>query len=215
MAAPRVIAVLALAASLIAGPAAADVFKWTDELGKVHFTDRLSNVPTGARSAVERIGRATPPSHRLQFSHRSSRAAQPTSRTASQRDAIAPFQREGALMKVNVRINEDLVVPFYVDSGASSVVIPERIARILDLDIGATAPRELALTPGGLTEMKVVQLASVDLNGANVTNLQALVSDRLEYGLLGGAFLRHFNYSVNNEAKTIVLEPVSTGPTDR
>jgi clan AA aspartic protease (TIGR02281 family) len=148
-------------------------------------------------------------SQRLQFIHRTSTVEEPATPESSGEKRVVPFQRHGVLMKVNVRINDTLVEPFYVDTGASSVVIPERLARALDLDVGPTAPRELVLTPAGVTEMKVVELTSLDLSGAKVRNLNALVSDRLEFGLLGGAFLRHFNYSVNSETGTILLEPIS------
>ena len=168
---------------------------------------------TTRQPAIERMGQRVRQSQRLQFTHPRSAATQSAALESSATEAVVPFLREGSLMKVNVRINEDLVEPFYVDTGASSVVIPERVARALELDIGSSAQRELAMTPGGIVEMKVVQLASLDLNGARVNNLRTLVSNQLEIGLLGGAFLRHFNYSVDSDGGMIVLEPASRGET--
>jgi len=208
----HVLAALIFTASLVAGPALAEIYTWTDASGVQRFTDRLENVPAAEQPVVERLEQTVRLSQRLQFIRQTSAVDGPAVPESSREERIVPFERQGALMQVQVRINDSLVEPFYVDTGASSVVIPERLARALGLDVGATAPRELAMTPGGVTSMKVVELASVDLSGAKVKNLRALVSDRLEYGLLGGAFLRHFNYSVNSESGMIFLEPISSEP---
>ena len=208
MAAPRILAILTLASSLVAGPVSAEIYKWADASGAIHFTDRLDNVPAATRTAVEQVRQLSRNTQKLQFSQRSSSSARVPSLSSSPMKAVVPIQREGTLMKVDVRLNDDLVEPFYIDTGATSVVIPERIARALGLNIGATAPREWALTPGGLAQMKVVHLSSLDVNGAKVHDLETLVSSHLDVGLLGGAFLRHFNYSVDTEAGTILLEPI-------
>jgi len=44
---------------LLAGPAQGEVFKWTDENGKTHFTDDIGNIPEKAldKSEAIRMGR--------------------------------------------------------------------------------------------------------------------------------------------------------------
>jgi len=37
---------------ILAGPAGADIYRWVDDQGTVHFTDELSNVPPAARKSA-------------------------------------------------------------------------------------------------------------------------------------------------------------------
>lgn len=55
---PAWIAVLAL---LLSAPALADIFRWEDESGVVHFTDDLSSVPAKYRGRAKDILKTPPP----------------------------------------------------------------------------------------------------------------------------------------------------------
>jgi len=56
----RLAVALSLCALLSALPAAADIYRWVDGQGTVHFTDDLSNVPPSARGAATPFVREGP-----------------------------------------------------------------------------------------------------------------------------------------------------------
>ena len=105
---------------------------------------------------------------------------------------MVPFQQMGSLIKVSVRLNEQVTAPFYLDTAASSVVIPSSVAAALDLEPRSTSKTTYARTANGRVPMSVTKLASVELRGASVKDVDCLISDPLEVGLLGASFLRHF-----------------------
>lgn len=212
MAFSRVAATVMVLAFCGAAPAGSEIYRWTEASGALRFTDSLEQVPVAWRTTVDRIEAAVRSSTRLQRF----RPVLPVSVAAlhqrlsvgDREDVVVPFRRHGNLMKVDVRLNDHLVAPFYVDTAASGVVLPAQIARELGLEIGPDAPATNTLTANGVVRMTVVRLDSVELDGARVNDLEGLVSDQLEVGLLGGAFLRHFNYSIDGTTGTISLEPI-------
>jgi aspartyl protease family protein len=81
------------------------------------------------------------------------------------------------------------VVEFLVDTGATSVVLTtadaERVGLVLDKDRFDVIGRGAS----GAVEGQVDLLASVEVEGRIVTNLDAMVADGLEQSLLGQDFL--------------------------
>jgi clan AA aspartic protease (TIGR02281 family) len=198
--------VAALAALFaIAGPAAGEVYRWTDAAGGLHFSQQLDQVPPEQRAAArasaaraERVEEASEP------------RVEVASTPAPQRRARAsvvriPFERRGTLMLVTARVDDRLDVPFLVDTGASSVSLPRRAADALGIAISPSTPRDLVSTANGVVSMPVVTLASVELAGARVEGLEAHVNDSMEIGLLGGAFFNHFVYGVDAAAGELTL----------
>jgi clan AA aspartic protease (TIGR02281 family) len=99
-------------------------------------------------------------------------------------------------MKVNVRINDQLNVPFHIDTGATDVVRPSWAAEQLDLDL-ESARTGVYSTANGVISQKLVRLRSVSLEGARVDNVPATVSTSMREGLLGLSFFNHFKYDVD------------------
>ncbi len=59
----------------------------------------------------------------------------------------------------------------------------------------------------GLVEHAVVMLRSVNLGGAEVTNVPASISPHMNVGLLGLSFFNHFTYNVDAAQGVVTLVP--------
>jgi clan AA aspartic protease (TIGR02281 family) len=192
----------------MSAPAGAEVYRWTDATGRIHFTEDLSQIPQAHRAAAERQA-AAPKSDRLQTY--SSNEARPPGRRAgsggSGRSIQVPFTHQGTLMVVDVRLNDSVTAPFYVDTGASGISIPLTLASRLGLGIGPDTKRVLVRTANGVVSEPVVVLDAIELAGARVERLEAVVSSSMPIGLLGGSFFNNFVYQVDAAEKTITLTP--------
>ena len=193
-------------------PAGAEVYRWTDAEGRVHFTQDLTQVPPAERKRAEgaaRSGDATANS-RLQIYSGGPARSRPPARRAStgqvgkvHRIRVA---RAGTSMLVNVRLNGSVTAPFLIDTGASDVLLPQAVADQLGLDTGPDVRTKRYSTANGVVEHPVVMLASVNLGGATVTNVPASVSDSMSFGLLGLSFFNHFTYNIDAAAGIVTLE---------
>jgi clan AA aspartic protease (TIGR02281 family) len=214
------LAAAALAVLLAPGARAGEIYRWTDAQGGVHFSHELSKVPEAERhDAVER-SRAAAPS-RLQtfgdapaaapsgapFEALVAPAPQPKSSASLARggELRIPFVQHGTLMMVNVRLNDQLEAPFLIDTGASGISIPDGVARELGLRIDADTPRLSVQTASGIVAEPIVALDSIQLGGARVEHLDALVNSSMQIGLLGGTFFNNFVYSVDAAQGVITL----------
>jgi len=217
------VVLLALGALLLppAPAAGGEIYRWTDEAGRVHFTEDLSRVPRdqrpAARSAAHREAEAaaeegTPsPINRYDASEAHPATPAPAARapggdgSGERRVHRVQVERAGTALLVAARVNDRLVVPFLVDTGASDVMLPRWAAERLGLsDSGRT--REY-LTANGVVEERVAMLASVELGGARVEEVPASVSSSMEVGLLGLSFFNHFTYHVDAAEGVLTLVP--------
>jgi clan AA aspartic protease (TIGR02281 family) len=194
-----------LAAVTWAGTARADIYRWTDAEGRLHFTEKLDQVPPEHRAEAQRGAEAAPPEARVQiYSSPSGGEAHATSPPGEIR---VPFAREGSLMRVDVRLNDLVTAPFYVDTGASGVSLPWSVAQQLGLGIGRDTPHVQVSTANGIVARPIVRLDSVQLGAARVEGLSATVNPSMQVGLLGGDFFNNFVYRVDAAESVITLAP--------
>ena len=109
-------------------------------------------------------------------------------------------------MKVNVRLNDRVTAPFYIDTGASDISLPAWVAKELGLDLDGARTGYYG-TANGTIEQSLVTLESVELGGARVENVPAHVNTSMSTGLLGLAFFNHFRYRVDPVSGTVTLRP--------
>jgi clan AA aspartic protease (TIGR02281 family) len=190
---PILVSVLLLC--LLVDPAVAEIYKWTDQTGRVHFTQDLSKIPARyRRQAGEQAAKRStskspvqsyssqPPASRQSSSSRSGQSQQGAGETYSIRVSQA-----GTSMLVNVKLNNSVTAPFLIDTGASDVVVPVAVAKRLGLKLeGARTQRYT--TANGVIEQAVLMLRSVALGDAVVKDVPASVSDSMSVGLLGLSF---------------------------
>jgi clan AA aspartic protease (TIGR02281 family) len=198
---------IALLVLATAGSAPAEVYRWTDAAGRMHFTDSLDQVPAAQREAARRASQAPAPgADRVQRYTGSAASEQPGRTARSGRDEIEiRFARMGSLMRVEATVNDVVSVPFLVDTGASGVSIPRAYAEKLGLRIRPDTPHVEVMTANGIVSRPIVPLRSVELDGARVENLMAVVDPGLEFGLLGGSFFNNYVYRVDAARSVITL----------
>jgi clan AA aspartic protease (TIGR02281 family) len=194
----------------VAGPIRAEIYRWTDSQGRVHFSEDLSRVPAGQRAAAKDAAAAERPPSRLQ-----SYQAVPTTQaprspsidrwTGAGRAHRIRVERAGNGMIVPVRINGQTVAPFLIDTGASYVLIPRRVATDAGVTIGPDTRKMRFQTANGIVEQEVVTLESVELGSARVAQVAATISDGMEVGLLGLSFFNRFTYQIDAAAGIVTL----------
>jgi clan AA aspartic protease (TIGR02281 family) len=190
--------------------AGAEIYRWVDSAGQLHFSQSLEQVPKDKRrGAVEAAtqGADGEPDPLQRFDLKESAPARIAPRAyGSQRSIRIPFERQGTLMKVVARLNDRVDVPFYVDTGASGISLPAAYVKKLGIRVDKNTPRVQIRTANGTISEPVVEIGSVELGGARVEGLHATVSSGMRTGLLGGSFFNQFVYGVDAAQGVITLE---------
>ena len=122
---------------------------------------------------------------------------------------VIPADRQGHY-RAEGEIN-GTAVEFLLDTGATDVAVPEKLARQLGLEIG---PKIQMQTANGMSVGYLTRIDQVRLGSLQVNNVRAVISSGLGgEALLGMSFLRHLNWRhANNE---LILEPGQRSPGDR
>lgn len=176
----------------------ADIFRWVDDKGVVHFTDNPHNIPGKYRSDAARIkARETPP-------------GQEQPRALSQDKASVPLQKKGDVVVVQATLNERTEARFVVDTGASYTMISHATAKALEIDLGQKFPTLPFQTANGVVQAPLIKLDSIEVGGLQVRNLTAAVHDVFPdpalSGLLGLNFLSNFRLDIDTEHALLHLE---------
>ena len=210
-----VLLVVCLAGLLLADAGSAEIYKWKDAQGRLHFAQDLSQVPSqyrgqaksgaltfGSGAQIQRYestpAAVAPPRH--SSAPRGSRDASGTGKVY--RIKVA---KTGLSMRVMVRLNDSFEAPFVIDTGASDVSLPEWVAKKLGLELDGSRTH-FYRTANGTIQKQIVILDSVSLGGARVENVPASVSKTMSIGLLGLSYFNHFRYRVDPVAGVVTLE---------
>jgi clan AA aspartic protease (TIGR02281 family) len=202
-------AMTALLVALGAGFATAEIYRWTDAEGRLHFSQTLDAVPASQRAQAEANARGSSQasSEKRGSFQRYSGPSPDAGGPGSTRRVRIRFERENSLMRVTATVNGHLDIPFYVDTGASGVSIPAGYASRLGIQVGPDTQRVSVRTANGVIQVPLVRLDSVRIGGAKVEGLMATLNPTMPIGLLGGAFFNRFNYEVDPAANVITLVP--------
>ncbi|MBI2998965.1 MAG: TIGR02281 family clan AA aspartic protease [Deltaproteobacteria bacterium] len=176
----------------------ADIFRWVDDKGVVHFTDNPHNIPGKFRSHTERIKtRETPPS-------------QDQLKGLSLDKVSVPLQKQGEVVVVQATLNEKTEAKFVVDTGASYTMISHATAKELEIDLGQKFPTLSFQTANGVVQAPLIKLDSIEVGGLQVRNLTAAVHDVFPdpsiSGLLGLNFLSNFRLDIDTAKSVLHLE---------
>lgn len=121
---------------------------------------------------------------------------------------IKAEQEPGGLV-VTAVINGRTHGRFIVDTGAGMVTLTEAFADKLGLDWRRAPAGRATLADGQVVEARYLTLASVQVGGMRVADVQAAVlpstAQQNVDGLLGMSFLRHFHVSLDGRTGRIVL----------
>jgi clan AA aspartic protease (TIGR02281 family) len=202
-----------MAVLFVAGMSDAEIYKWKDASGRLHFSQDLNQVPPKFRSQArgdvieEGTGAVIQRYRSVPASPRPKRRSQSGDRGSDSGEVYKiRVQKTGSSMRVNVRLNDRVTAPFYIDTGASDVSLPEWVAKELGLDLDQ-ARTGFYSTANGTVQSALVTLESVELGGARVENVPAHVSKTMSVGLLGLSFFNHFRYRVDPASGIVTLRP--------
>jgi clan AA aspartic protease (TIGR02281 family) len=110
---------------------------------------------------------------------------------------------------VKVYLNGTHSFRFILDTGATLCSIPSSAVDRLRINIDQSTPIRLLSTAGGMAETFEVKLKSVELQGFQVSNVEALIIDipgYKDYGLLGQNFLNNFHIEIDNQRGILRLK---------
>jgi len=110
-------------------------------------------------------------------------------------------------------LNKKVNVVLILDTGASLVVIKERVAEQLGIDTASLKKEiKLKLADGRESSVKHTVLSSVSVQGVEAFNVDAAIlpSDvqdaNLKDGLLGMTYLKNFSFKIDHKNKKLIFE---------
>jgi len=174
------------------------VYKWVDENGTVHFSQDRNTLPKGA--AAPDPGRAMKPVEVFQFEKRDESDPPPESSYTIYMQTVA-----GGNHVLQVELNGRTTVPMLLDTGASDVVITRAAAKRAGITQHDYRGTQRYATANGVVDQPAITLREVRVGGATVKMVRGSISDSMEIGLLGAAFLKNFEYSIRGSE--LILTP--------
>ncbi len=194
----------------LALPASAEMYKWVDEKGTVHFTDDLSSIPGKYRENVEE--RKTPkgmPDQELTEKP----APPPVQKSSEPQGFEVDLVRRNELWLAEVILNDRLKRYFIVDTGASFTLISRQIADELGIIIGENSPSIPASTVSGFILTPLVTLSSIRVGKAEIKDVDVAVYTMPSgSGLLGNSFLNKFRVMIDSVNGKMILHPLQGIP---
>jgi len=178
-----------------------EVYRWIDERGGIHFTDNYQNVPERYRPKATRDSfaeKSRPPS-----------SARSESEGFIEAPVVVNYYKEGPSILVRGLLNWKLPVIFHLDTGATMTAITQEDARSLGIQYERAPLILTRLADGRRVPLPQVVLNSVRVGHAEVTNLEAMVSD---IRLLGLNFLSQFRVTVASDRGQIIFSRHSAQP---
>ncbi len=200
---------------LFDGPAPAEMFKWTDENGKVHYTDSISKIPRKFRkkgSGLETL-RSRSSGASARRSRRSS-GGRSYSATFTRNEVAVPLIDLGnGNFGLDVVLNGRVKLQLLLDTGASAVVLHPSTASRLGIPSLKTQPQVLVSTAGGQEMNPIAVLDSVQVGEAVVPDVEVMFNTHMpaDSGLLGMTFLNEFRFEIDRQAKKLILRPLRAG----
>lgn len=192
-------------------PVHADMYKWVDEKGTVHFTDDASKIPEQYRKDVEE---RKAPKEVSSPGMEEKPVASPVIKTPEPEGFEVNLLRKHELWKAEVFLNERVRRHLIVDSGASFILINHQTAKELGLVINETTPFLPGSTVSGIILTPMMTLESVRVGNARVKNIEAVIHNMPsgEDGLLGNSFLNKFKVVIDSINGKLTLFPLQGVP---
>jgi clan AA aspartic protease (TIGR02281 family) len=189
---------------MFASPSHSAIYKWKDENGKTHFTDSLSKIPPQFRKKGElktMKGAPPDPSNPVKLLH-----------SKNQLDGYAiPVKPHGqGHFIVEVQINGNVKANLMVDTGATMVILSDRLGEALGVKDNKDLPTMSFDTAGGKVETPLFILESLKVGNAEVFGLEASTNPNFNKGvdgLLGMSFLGEFKLEMDRENSKMLLKP--------
>jgi len=174
---------------------AAEVFRWIDERGGIHFTDNYHNVPEHYRSKASH--------QRLDKEPEAESSAGREAAGFIEAPVVVNYYKKGPSILVQGMLNWSLPVLFHLDTGATMTAITREDARALGIQYERAPRIRTKMADGRRASLPRVVLNSVKVGEAEVTDVEAMVSS---VRLLGLNFLSHFRVTMDAVNGQIIFE---------
>jgi len=195
----------------LALPASAEMYKWVDGKGTVHFTDDISSIPEKYREEVEerKAPKGTPNQE-----VREKPAPPPAQKTSEPEGFEANLVRRHELWFSEVMLNNRLKRYLIVDTGASFTLISRQVANDLGIIIDENSPSVPASTVSGFILTPLVTLSSIRVGKAEIEDVDVAVYTMPSGndGLLGNSFLNKFKVVIDSVNGKMVLHSLQGIP---
>jgi clan AA aspartic protease (TIGR02281 family) len=181
----------------LALPASAEMYKWVDEKGTVHFTDDISSIPEKYREGIEeRETSERTPDQEV----REKPAPAPAQKTSEPEGFEVHLVRRHELWFAEVILNDRLKRYLVVDTGASFTLISRQVADELGIIINENSPSIPAGTVSGFILTPLVTLSSIRVGKAEIKDVDVAVYTMPSGndGLLGNSFLNKFRVMIDS-----------------
>jgi clan AA aspartic protease (TIGR02281 family) len=193
---------------LTLAPAYAEIYKWVDRDGRVHFSDTLAGIPPEYRDRIEeKVG--------LTSTLRSSPAPQ---RVLPERLTIAPappsyavpLRRDGNAILVEALVGGTVRTRLLLDTGAEFTVLSTAAARRLALNLGSAAVIPLR-SASGIFFAPMLKVPSIAVGEAVAYDVEVIVHGATPGldGLLGMSFLDNFLVTISTSDERLILAPLT------
>jgi hypothetical protein len=200
----ELLSVAVLAAVVLTAPlsAWAQIYRWTDDQGKTHYSDGIESIPSRYRGAAVPIGFNSPAAPAGQSTNSSGPAA-----------AAGPTKIQftpGRPIMVTARINGSGTAQLELDTGASVTTISPTVLSALGISFRDARKGSIKGVTGE-ADVLAVQVESIEVSGATFGPLWVVSHDAGfgagRDGLLGRDFLEHFAVNIDNAAGLVTLTP--------
>lgn len=186
-------------------PSHSAIFKWKDENGKIHFTDSLSKIPPQYRKKGDLKTMKGAPAEPLE----PVKLIYPEKNSNSYSIPVKPINGH---FIVEVQINGNIKANLMVDTGASLVILSEKLGERLGVRNKKDFPSMSFSTAGGKIESPLFVLDSLKIGEAEVFGLEASTNPNFKGdidGLLGMSFLGEFKVEIDRENSQMLLKPTA------
>ena len=204
---------------------AADVYRWVDNEGKTHYTDRPENIPREYRKKKESINIdprrpiSSDDTGEALFKPPTKPQAEPDAKVSDRNRAkvfVAPLYSSGGggSFMVDTRFNNLYEKKLVLDTGASMLVITKKLASEMGVGSVLDLPKLPVVTAGGGSWIYLTSFDTVAVGGAEAHDVVVGISLDLDPafgGLLGMTYLSEFIYQIDALSGKLMLRRGNQG----
>ena len=207
----KLISALLLMLVLSASYGHAQMYRWVDEKGTVHFTDDPSRIPDRYKADTET--RTTPKEKPVPEVKEKPVAPVPP-KSAQPEGFEVGMIRRGEIFLVAVLLNGRVKRQFIIDTGASFTLIDQKTARELGITVDENTPFMPIATASDVIFTPLVTLKSVRVGEVEAESVDTLVYNMPgdDHGLLGNSFLSRFKVVLDSLNGKMTLHSLQGKP---
>jgi len=188
----------------------AEIYKWVDRDGRVHFTDTTAGIPPEYRDRIEEKATTTLAPQRALEPSQTGPARLSVAPLPASTSYTVPLRRAGNAMLVEAVIGGTMHANLVLDTGAAFTVLSRAVARNLGLNLKDTAIVSLRSASGEFFA-PMVKVPSITVGDAAVHDVEVIVHDATPEldGLLGMSFLDNFLVTISGRDHKLILTPLT------